>query len=141
MAARLTRRRAFGLLAALLIVGALAASVALRASKSGQEPEAPVALEFAVADLAYVEPAALTRRLPVSGSLQPLNQTTVRSKVSGEVRQVTVREGETVKAGQIIVPSTRPTSKPSLPTGSARSSPAVPSSPWPRRRAPRTSCC
>jgi len=103
MAARLTRRRAFGLLAALLIIGALAASVALRASKSGQEPDAPVALEFAVADLAYVEPAALTRRLPVSGSLQPLNQTTVRAKVSGEVRQVTVREGETVKAGQIIV--------------------------------------
>ena len=102
MAAKLTRRRAFGVLAGFLIIGALAASVALRASKSGKEPDAPVALEFAVADLAYVEPAALTRRLPVSGSMQPLNQTTVRAKVSGEVRQVTVREGETVKAGQII---------------------------------------
>jgi RND family efflux transporter MFP subunit len=104
MAARFTRRRTFGLLAALVIVGALAASVALRASKRGQDvPGAPVALEFAVADLAYVEPAALTRWLPVSGSLQPVNQTTVKAKVSGEIRQVTVREGEAVKAGQIIV--------------------------------------
>ncbi|HZI83098.1 MAG TPA: efflux RND transporter periplasmic adaptor subunit [Casimicrobiaceae bacterium] len=54
-------------------------------------------------DLAYVEPAALTRWLPLSGTLRPLNQTTVKAKVSGEIRQVSVREGESVKAGQPIV--------------------------------------
>ena len=53
--------------------------------------------------MAFVEPAALTRWLPLSGTLQPVDQTTVKSKVSGEIRQVTVREGQAVKAGQVIV--------------------------------------
>jgi membrane fusion protein (multidrug efflux system) len=105
MAGWFTRRRTLGGLAALLVLTALAGSVALRASKSGADadPKAPVALEFAATDLAHVEPRALTRWLPLSGTLEPLNQTTVAAKVAGEIRQVTVREGETVKAGQVIV--------------------------------------
>jgi RND family efflux transporter MFP subunit len=89
-----------------VVLGALAGSVALRASRNAEgsgTPGAPVALEFAAADLAYVEPAALTRWLPLSGTLQPVNQTTVKAKVSGEIRQVTIREGQAVKAGQMIV--------------------------------------
>jgi membrane fusion protein (multidrug efflux system) len=105
MAGRVNRRRAVGLTVALLILSVLVGSVALRASRNADSPTgaAPVALEFATTDLAYVEPAALTRWLPLSGTLQPVNQTTVKAKVSGEVRQVTVREGEAVKAGQVIV--------------------------------------
>ncbi|HEV3241619.1 MAG TPA: efflux RND transporter periplasmic adaptor subunit [Casimicrobiaceae bacterium] len=105
MAARFTRRRTLWVLAVTLVLGALAGSMALRASKSGSEAhgDAPVALEFAAADLAHVEPQPLTRWLPLSGTLQPLNQTTVKAKVSGEIRQVTVREGEAVKAGQVLV--------------------------------------
>ena len=105
MAGWFTRRRMLGALAALLVLTALAGSVALRASKSvaDADPKAPVALEFVATDLAHVEPRALTRWLPLSGTLQPLNQTTVAAKVAGEIRQVTVREGETVKAGQVIV--------------------------------------
>jgi len=100
-----TRRRALGGLVALLVVVALAGSVALRASKRGADtdPKAPVTLEFAAADLAHVEPQALTRWLPLSGTLEPVNQTTVASKVSGEIRQVTMRDGEAVTAGQVIV--------------------------------------
>jgi membrane fusion protein, multidrug efflux system len=105
MAGWFTRRRMLGALGALLVLTALAGSVALRASKSvaDADPKAPVALEFVATDLAHVEPRALTRWLPLSGTLQPLNQTTVAAKVAGEIRQVTVREGETVKAGQVIV--------------------------------------
>jgi RND family efflux transporter MFP subunit len=40
--------------------------------------------------------------LPVSGTVQPLRQAMVKAKVSGDVRQVTVREGESVKAGQLL---------------------------------------
>ena len=98
------RRRSVGIVVAVLIVGALAASVALRASKRPQDSrEAQVTLEFAPNDLAFVESRALTRWLPLSGTLQPVDQTTVKAKVSGEIRQVTVREGEAVKAGQVIV--------------------------------------
>ena len=63
---------------------------------------APVTLEFTAADIARIEPQPLARWLPVSGTLQPVNQTTVKAKVSGEVRQVLVREGESVKAGQVL---------------------------------------
>jgi membrane fusion protein (multidrug efflux system) len=106
MAGRFTARRIIGVVVALLVIAALAGSVALRASKSGADApggsSAPVALEFAAADLAYVESKALTRWLPLSGTLQPVDQTTVKAKVSGEIRQVTVREGEAVKTGQVI---------------------------------------
>ena len=107
MAGWFTRRRSIGVLIAILAVGGLAGGVGLRASKraaaEAADKAAIVTLEFAAADLAFVEPAALTRWLPLSGTLQPVDQTTVKSKVSGEIRQVTVREGQAVKAGQVIV--------------------------------------
>ena len=61
-----------------------------------------VTLEFSSADVVSLEPRSLSRWLPLSGTLQPVNQTTVKAKVSGEIRQVLVREGETVKAGQVL---------------------------------------
>ena len=107
MAARLARRRALLALTAFLVLGALAGSVVLRANKNAAEAAGPgsaaVTLEFAPSDLAYVEPKSLTRWLPLSGTLQPVDQTTVKAKVSGEIRQVTVREGDPVQAGQVVV--------------------------------------
>jgi RND family efflux transporter MFP subunit len=104
MARKITWRRTIGLVLALIAVGAVVGSVALRASKRAQDAAgAPVTLEFAAADVAFVEPHALVRWLPLSGTLQPVDQTTVKAKVSGEIRQVTVREGEPVKAGQVIL--------------------------------------
>lgn len=103
-----SKRRIVGVILTLVVVAALAIGVGLRVSKRaaaetrGAGAQA-VTLEFAAADLAFVEPAALTRWLPLSGTLQPVDQTTVKSKVSGEIRQVTVREGQAVKAGQVIV--------------------------------------
>lgn len=103
MAGKLTRRRTIGFVLAIVVVGAVAGSVALRAGKRAPDAkDAPVALEFAAADVAFVEPRSLTRWLPLSGTLQPVDQTTVKAKVSGEIRQVLVREGEPVKAGQVI---------------------------------------
>src|SRR5690242_13323853 len=75
-----TRRRTVGALVAIAVVGALAAVVVIRSSQrasaaTGDGP--PVALEFNPADLAGVEARALSRWLPVSGALQPVNQSTV----------------------------------------------------------------
>jgi membrane fusion protein, multidrug efflux system len=101
-----TRRRTLGALITIIVVAAIASTVAVRATKkaaaegSGAAPV--VTLEFAPTDIATVEPSALTRWLPMSGALQPVDQTTVKAKVSGEVRQVLVREGEAVKAGQVL---------------------------------------
>jgi membrane fusion protein, multidrug efflux system len=106
MGVRLTRRRIIGALVGLLVVGGLAGAVALRAAKKnsdGPEIKAATTLEFGAGELATVEPKALPRWLPVSGTMQPVRQATVKAKVSGDVRQMTVREGDSVQAGQILV--------------------------------------
>ena len=70
----------------------------------GRTPRPPVtALEFGAAELARVESKTMPRWLPVSGTMQPVNQATVKAKVSGDVRQITVREGDAVQAGQVLV--------------------------------------
>lgn len=109
MIQKLTRRRVLGALVVLVVAGAIGGSVAMRLAKKGAEGaaadarKAPVALEFAPGDLTRVELRPLARWLPVSGALQPVNQATVKAKVSGDVRHITVREGETVRAGQVLV--------------------------------------
>ena len=108
MAIRLTRRGIIVALVVLGIAGAVGASVAMKNAKKSADAPAPgappaaVTLEFTNADVAHVEAVPLARWLPVSGTLQPLNQATVKAKVSGDVRQITVREGETVQAGQVL---------------------------------------
>jgi membrane fusion protein, multidrug efflux system len=58
--------------------------------------------ELSVRDIARVEARPLAVTLPLSGSLTPLAQATVKSKVSGVVLETTVQEGMNVTAGQVI---------------------------------------
>lgn len=58
--------------------------------------------ELASADVAAVEERELRLNLPLSGSLTPLTQATVKSKVSGVVLATAVQEGMSVAAGQVI---------------------------------------
>jgi membrane fusion protein (multidrug efflux system) len=108
MGVRFTRRRMIAALLLLTLVAGIGAAVAFRMVKKAQEGKekdraVPVALEFAPGDLASVESRALSRWLAVSGTMLPVRQATVKSKVSGDVRQITVREGEAVTAGQVLV--------------------------------------
>ena len=75
--------------------------------ESGAKKEDPAkgkvtVMEFAPADVAVVELRELVRTLPISGSLSPVTQSTVRAKVPGEIRRVLVREGEKVAQGQLL---------------------------------------
>jgi membrane fusion protein (multidrug efflux system) len=65
------------------------------------KPKAPV-YELAAGDVATIAASPLSINLPLSGSLMPLTQATVKSKVSGVVLETTVQEGMTVAAGQVI---------------------------------------
>ncbi len=60
------------------------------------------AIELASIDLASVELRALSRSLPLSGSIAPVVQATVKAKVSGQVEAMTVREGQDVAEGDVI---------------------------------------
>ncbi|HLX29382.1 MAG TPA: efflux RND transporter periplasmic adaptor subunit [Casimicrobiaceae bacterium] len=99
-----TRRRVIVAFVVLTFVGVLGGAVALRAAKRdpGKDARASVALEFAADDLAYVESRPLARWLPVSGTLQAVRQTVVKAKVAGDIAGLDVREGEPVRAGQVV---------------------------------------
>jgi RND family efflux transporter MFP subunit len=100
-----TRQGWVKLTLAIISVAVVAGSlVAWRASSAKKEDKKPaeVTLEFSPVDITTVEQKSLTRTLSFSGSLSPLLQSTVKSKVSGEVQKVLVREGEAVKQGQVL---------------------------------------
>jgi RND family efflux transporter MFP subunit len=108
MGFRITRRRFAG---ALFVAAVLAggAGYALKGGLKGddaaaraQAGPAQVPLEFGASELAYVTATPMARWLPLSGTLAPVNQATVKAKVSGDVKQVNVREGESVRAGQVL---------------------------------------
>jgi RND family efflux transporter MFP subunit len=89
----------------MLVIGAIGGTVAMRLVKKAADSAAGkqvVTLEFMPGDLARVEAKPIARWLPVSGTVQPVHQATVKAKVSGDVRQITVREGESVQSGQLL---------------------------------------
>jgi RND family efflux transporter MFP subunit len=96
---------ATALLVVLLLAG-LAASVLnkrrLAAAAAAAPAGAPVALELAATDVVTVRVQALTRTLAVSGGLKAATSAVVRAKIASEIKSLTVREGDPVKAGQVI---------------------------------------
>jgi membrane fusion protein (multidrug efflux system) len=62
--------------------------------------EAP--LELLAADVAVARRGVLAGGLPVTGTLQAVNQTTVQARVGSDITAVLVREGEIVQKGQVL---------------------------------------
>jgi len=97
------------LIAVIGAIAVLSATAAVRKASSARQAQASAQasaatiVEFLQSDLVSVGAQDLQVSLPLSGSLRALNQASVKAKVSGEVHQVLVREGETVRAGQVIV--------------------------------------
>lgn len=59
-------------------------------------------VELAVTDVVRAEVRELQRGLPVSGSLKAVNSAFVKARVAGELQGLTLREGDTVRAGQVV---------------------------------------
>lgn len=64
-------------------------------------PPAPV-IELTPIDLATAQPRTLSTGLPITGALKAVNTAVVKARVPGELQGLTVREGDTVSAGQVI---------------------------------------
>jgi RND family efflux transporter MFP subunit len=59
-------------------------------------------VELVAADLVQVRPRMLRQVLPVSGSLKATNSAFIKARVAGELQNLSLREGDTVKAGQVV---------------------------------------
>lgn len=94
------------LLAVLLLAGlaarTLLARKAERAALLGGITRAAPALDLAPADVVQARVLPLARTIEVSGGLKAVNSAVVKAKVAAELKTLTVREGDTVKAGQVM---------------------------------------
>ena len=73
--------------------------LALAAATKAKEQRA---VELAPTDVVRVEIREVSQGLPVSGALRAVNSAVIKARVPGELRELTVREGDFVKAGQVI---------------------------------------
>ena len=91
---------------AVVVVGAFVArSLKARSAEraaAAAPPKAPEALELSAGDTFVLRSTELTRTLPVSGGLKAVNSAVVKARVAAEVKTLSVREGDSVKAGQVI---------------------------------------
>ena len=95
------------LVLALLAAGALRTlsarkdkQVALAAQQAAQKSE--VAIELTETDLLPVKVVDLALTVAISGPVKAVNSAMVKARVPGELQNVTVREGDSVQAGQVL---------------------------------------
>ncbi|MCU6435742.1 efflux RND transporter periplasmic adaptor subunit [Undibacterium sp. Jales W-56] len=106
MSQRRWRLPVLGLLVALAAGGgwmmyAKATTGQAKADEKANAKKEPV-YELAAVDVIKVAARELSLNLPISGSLMPVSQTTVRAKVAAEVHETLVQEGMPVRKGQVI---------------------------------------
>jgi membrane fusion protein, multidrug efflux system len=98
-----------------MLCGAAIAAAAVRAisarSASAKEAalamaakaaKAEVSVELIPSDIYTLTQVELSQGIPISGSIKAVNSALVKARVAGELQGLTVREGDVVKAGQII---------------------------------------
>ncbi|RVU44583.1 efflux RND transporter periplasmic adaptor subunit [Rubrivivax rivuli] len=103
-------RRAWVLGAAVALLAAAAAVIGVKrpagtapaaASAAAKAASAPAML-LAAGDVARADRAELGTLLQLSGGLRAVDSAMVKAKVAAEVRQLNVREGDRVQAGQLL---------------------------------------
>jgi len=90
---------------ALVLVAAGARVVMSRkaaASATAAAQRLPGGLDLAAGDVVVARTIELPRTLEVSGGLKAVNSAVVRAKVAAEIKSLTVREGDSVRAGQVV---------------------------------------
>ncbi|WP_342618301.1 efflux RND transporter periplasmic adaptor subunit [Rhodoferax sp. GW822-FHT02A01] len=93
-----------GVVTALLAAGVLRALSSREAAKQAQQTaqKQQTFVEIAPSDMLQAQTVELTQTLHISGSLKAVNSAFVKAKVAGELLGLNVREGDYVKAGQVI---------------------------------------
>ncbi|MFY8105180.1 MAG: efflux RND transporter periplasmic adaptor subunit [Ramlibacter sp.] len=65
-------------------------------------PTAETMVELAASDVTRAQATDLEQGLAITGTLRAVNSAVVKARVAGELQGLTVREGDTVRAGQVI---------------------------------------
>ena len=96
---------------AVLVVAALAAGIARVLSQRKAQQQAAAeqasqrvdsAVELAPGDLVQVKTRELAQALPISGTLKAATVVVIKARVAGELQGMTLREGDLVRAGQVV---------------------------------------
>jgi RND family efflux transporter MFP subunit len=87
-----------------LVAGIWRALGAKRAQKEAAAAPAVVQthIELANSDVLTANVREITQGLAISGTVKALNYAVIKARVAGEVKDITVREGDTVVAGQVL---------------------------------------
>jgi RND family efflux transporter MFP subunit len=95
--------------AVVLLAVVLGVARALSARKAQQQvveqaaaTRAQAAVELAEGDVVKAQQRDIAQGLPISGSLKAFNTAAVKARVAGELQGLTLREGDVVKAGQVV---------------------------------------
>ncbi len=95
----------------LLVLAVLAGGVARLVAKrqatqqalaQAQTAKEDTPVELAASDVLTARVVTLLQGLPVSGALKAVNSAVVKARVAGELQGLTLREGDFVKAGEVI---------------------------------------
>ncbi|MBT0570976.1 efflux RND transporter periplasmic adaptor subunit [Curvibacter sp. CHRR-16] len=105
-------KRWFGWIALVVVVALLAAGVvrALASRKAQQDAlqqqtasmQQAATLQIRSSDIVTAQELELTQTLPLTGTIKAANTAIVKARVSGELQDLSVREGDFVKAGQVL---------------------------------------
>ena len=96
-----------GLIIALLAAGALRTLSARKTKQAALESQqqaqkTQVAIDLGPADLVEVKILELPATVAISGTVRAINTAFVKARIPGELQGLTVREGDAVKAGQVL---------------------------------------
>ncbi len=77
-------------------------AAAAQQARSTASEKARALVELSSSDVAPARIRELTQGLPISGTLRAANWAVVKARVAGELQGLTLREGDSVKAAQVV---------------------------------------
>lgn len=72
------------------------------AQQAAAQSRAPAELVLSARDIHHADRIDLVRTLPFSGTLKAVRSAAVKARVAGELRELSLREGDGVRAGQLL---------------------------------------